>query len=320
MNDPVATALVDSTAPAGGVGEINLLDLLLVILAARRIILGLALAAGAAAAAVAFGLLPNVYRSEATLTVLPGTKQTDLAAAGGLGGMATDLFGGGGSKELARLEVTAKSRELARRVIAEHDLMPVLFPKLWDPQVKTWRGQKIPTEQDGIRRLMAMRSVTTEVKKGVLVLAVEHRDPVMAKAMVEWYLGGLSEILREAVLREAIDNQRFFQEQLQHTADALLRDKLAGLLAKEIERETFARAQHYYSFEVVDPPLQIDEDKKVRPNRPLICVMAVVVALAFGVIAAFLREFGRSMKANADPAQLARLRQALPWGTRWLAS
>jgi hypothetical protein len=43
--------------------------------------------------------------------------------------------------------------------------------------------------------------------------------------------------------------------------------KISELLAKEIEKETFARAQKYYSFIVLDPPIAPDIDKKVKPKR-----------------------------------------------------
>ena len=54
---------------------------------------------------------------------------------------------------------------------------------------------------------------------------------------------------------------------------------------EEIEKETFARAQKYYSFIVLDPPVAADIDKKVKPKRALICTLSVTVA---GFLAIFL--------------------------------
>ena len=72
----------------------------------------------------------------------------------------------------------------------------------------------------------------------------------------------MSETLREAVLRDSGEKIRFFRESLSRTSDTLLKDKIYNLLAGEIEKETFAKVEKYYSFEVIDSPLVPDEDKK----------------------------------------------------------
>jgi capsular polysaccharide biosynthesis protein len=128
---------------------------------------------------------------------------------------------------------------------------------------------------------------------------------------VDYYLTELSETLREETLNDAAENQRFLQEQLDKTSDALLREKISNLLAKEIEKETFARAQKYYSFVVLDPPVVSDLDKKVKPKRALICILAVIVAGFFAVFAAFLAEYVHNVKTREDPERLDTLRRHL---------
>ena len=65
------------------------------------------------------------------------------------------------------------------------------------------------------------------------------------------------------MLKDAAENMRFFRKQLEKTIDSLLEEKIYSMLAKEIEKETFARAQKYYSFFVLDPPIVPDPDKQM---------------------------------------------------------
>lgn len=106
------------------------------------------------------------------------------------------------------------------------------------------------------------------------------------------------------MLKDADQNQRFFREQLNRTSDALLKEKIYALLAKEVEKETFARAQKYYSFLVLDPPIVPDLNKKVKPKRSLICILSVTAAFFIAVFLSFLVEFIRRTRTE-DPDRYA---------------
>jgi uncharacterized protein involved in exopolysaccharide biosynthesis len=215
------------------------------------------------------------------------------------------------------LEVVLNSRELAHRVINKHELMPILFADVWNPDRKAWITDKPPTEQDAFSLIRkALLSVSVDIKKGVLNIGFNHTDPQFAKQMVDRYLTELSEMMRETTISDAREKASFVQEELSKTSDALLRDKLYTLLANEIEKETFARAQKYYNFEVVDPPIVPDLNKKVKPRRSLICILSVIVAFFLSVFAAFFLEFFQNAKNNTDPEQREKLRKYMPFGNR----
>jgi uncharacterized protein involved in exopolysaccharide biosynthesis len=87
--------------------------------------------------------------------------------------------------------------------------------------------------------------------------------------------------------------------------------KISELLSKEIEKETFARAQKYYSFIVLDPPVVPDLNKKVKPKRRLICILSVTVACFFGIFLAFFIEYIHNVSQNEDEERLNRLHSYL---------
>ena len=102
------------------------------------------------------------------------------------------------------------------------------------------------------------------------------------------------------MLRDAAENMRFFTEQLAKTSDVILKEKIYTLLVKEIEKETFAKAQQYYSFLVLDPAIASDIDKKIKPKRSVICILSVLIGAVIAVFLAFFIDFFRRVKAD-DP-------------------
>ena len=293
--------------------EINLLDYIIVLLKHKWLIFGIVFAAGLAAVVISL-MLPNIYRSEAT--IIPRQQQKSatssaLSALGALSGMAGELVGLGGGGDVDKFEVVLKSRELARLVVEKYKLMPELFEEQWDPLKNKWKENPAATLQDAYEALKGMLTVSRDRKTDVLAVKFDNEDPRFAKIMVEHYPPELSESLREDTLEDATENKRFLQEQLDLTSDVLLKVKISELLAKEIEKETFARAQKYYSFIVLDPPIAPDIDKKVKPKRALICILSVTVAGFFAIFLAFFLEYIHNVSHGEDEERLNKLRKYL---------
>jgi uncharacterized protein involved in exopolysaccharide biosynthesis len=291
--------------------EINLLDYVIVLLKYKWLIFGIVFVTGIAAVIISL-MLPNIYRSEATIIPRQQEKSATssaLSALGALSGMAGELVGLGGGGDVEKFEVVLKSRELARRVVEKYKLMPELFEEEWDPLKKEWKENPAPTTQDAYIRIKDMLTISKGRTTEVLTIKFENKDPRFAKIIVDNYITELSESLREETLKDAAENKRFLQKQLEETLDPLLKVKISELLAKEIEKETFARAQKYYSFIVLDPPVAPDPDKKVKPKRALICILSVMVASCTGIFLAFLMEYVINVGNREDGEKLDNLRR-----------
>lgn len=291
--------------------EINLLDLFLVLLRFKRLIACMVILAGVAAIIISL-LMTNIYQSEATIAPRDSEKPSGLSAVAGLNSLTGGMLGLGGDTNLSKLEVVLKSRDLAHRIVEKYNLKPILFKDGWDSTKKKWIVDEPPTEQDAFKALQGMLSISTDIKKNTISVKVNHAEPKFAQQMVERYLIELSETLRENTLNDARGKQIFFQEQLTKTSDALLKEKIYALLAAEIEKETFARAIKFYSFEVLDPPIVPDLDKKIRPKRAIICILSVISAFFLAIFVAFFLNFVENLKNTVDPVQLERLYGYLP--------
>ncbi|MBW2605833.1 MAG: hypothetical protein JRE28_16245 [Deltaproteobacteria bacterium] len=230
----------------------------------------------------------------------------------GLGGFAGELIGLGRGGSTEKFAFVLKSRVLARRMLSKHrdEILPALYEEAWDKDKKNWTDNPHPTTQDITKVIGKLLAIQKE-KSGVLRLQVDFKDPVFAKRMVEHYITELSESLREATLKDAEENQHFLKRQLEKTPDVLLKEKIYILLAKEIEKETFARAQKYYSFTVLDPPIVPDLNKKVKPKRRKICILSVIGAFFTAVFFAFFIEYIHNLKTTEDPERLERFKKSI---------
>jgi uncharacterized protein involved in exopolysaccharide biosynthesis len=196
-------------------------------------------------------------------------------------------------------------------VVDRYKLMPRLFEEAWDPDKKEWRDDPPPTLQDAHKAITAMLTISRDTMSEVLTVKFDHKDPKFARDMVDHYITELSESLREETLKDAEENQRFLRKQLEQTSDVLLKDKIYNMLAREIEKETFARAQTYYGFLVLDPPIVPDLNKKVAPKRRLICILSVTVVFFLAVFLAFFLEYVHNVRTTEDPERLEAIRNNL---------
>ena len=258
-------------------------------------------------------MMPNIYRSEATIIPRPreGDSSKNTSALLGLVGIAGEIVSFGARGDVDKFEIVLKSRHLASRVIMKYDLMPDLFEDEWDPLKKNWEKDPAPTFQDAYRLLMSRLTVSRDRQTDILTIKFDHEDPRFAKIMVVNYLTELSESLREKTLKEASENQQFIKEQLDQASDVLLKEKLWILLSKEIEKEIFLRAQRYHSFIVLDPPVAPDPNKKVKPSRTLICFLSATVAFLLAILLSFIFEYIENLEEREDEERLGNLRRYL---------
>lgn len=289
--------------------EIHLLDLFIVLLKHKLMIIALVMLSGVGA--VIYSLqLPNIYRSEAIIAPTAQEKgQGGLAFAGGLGAMIAFEAGLSVSGSIEHFNVVLKSRELTQSIIQKHKLMPVLFEKSWDEKNKRWTVEESPVFDDAYKKIHALLKINPDKKHNILKLSFEMEDPRTARAILNHYITGLSEFLRNQSLEEAKAQQEHLSQQLATTTDPLLKNKIYELIARQMEKETLMRIQKHFSFSVIDPPYV--PERKSAPKRAQICLLSVVVAFFIAVFLAFFLEYVHNLKTNEDPERLANLRRYL---------
>jgi len=79
------------------------------------------------------------------------------------------------------------------------------------------------------------------------------------------------------------------EEQLQKTADPLIRQKIYNLIAQQLETAMMAEVKENFAFKIIDPPKV--PDRKIKPKRALMVVLSFSLALFMGVFIAFFMEY-----------------------------
>jgi uncharacterized protein involved in exopolysaccharide biosynthesis len=192
---------------------------------ARKLISRITALATVAAIVVSL-LLPEYFRSSATL--LPETETNKLAALGGLSDLAA-LAGisVGGEGSLAKLYPTImKSESVLRNVIlAEYQTMehktPVSLIKFWEIEEET-------PELDYEHALKALRDaleVSLDTKTSIVTVAIETREPQLSADIVNKVLQELDGFIRTQRTTSASEQRKWIEGRLGQVKDDLERSE-----------------------------------------------------------------------------------------------
>ena len=161
--------------------------------------------------------------------------------------------------------------------------------------------------EDAYKAMQASLDITLDKKQNVVRLSFEMKDPRLAQSILNHYVTGLSEFIRRQTLEDSAAQQMQLKQQLAKTTDPLLKNRLYELIAKQIEKETLAKIQKYYSFNVIEPAFV--PEKKFKPKRTQICILSILVAFIVAVMWAFFLEYIHNLKTQESPERLMKLRK-----------
>lgn len=276
--------------------EIDLREIWQVLVKYKRMILSSAFLAALLATGISL-TMPNIYRAEVLLAPVNGddAKGGGMAAVlGGLGGLASMAgisLGGGGSTEenLAIL----KSREFLWKFVQDNKLMPVLFEDEWDASQKKWKEtdpKKQPGQMDVFRLFnkAGVLDVMTEKKSDLVTIAIEWKDAQMATEWANQMVAQLNQYLRQEAIARSERNLKYLNEELAHTQIEEMRKTLFDLIGHEQKNAMMANAQREFAFRVLDPA--VVPDKKTKPKRAIIVLLAAVLASFIAMFVALIRD------------------------------
>lgn len=305
QHDRVVLAEPHSLTPDFPEDEINLLDLLLTLLKHKRMIILVTILVGSIAAGVSM-TLKNIYRAEVVLVPVGESSKGGIGAAlgdlGGLASLAGVSLGGGGNTEqnLAVLN----SREFLWKFVQDKNLMPILFDEAWDTARKAWKETdpaKQPSQWDAHRALTAILQVQTDKKTSVTTVAIEWKDKKQAAEWANDLVARLNQYLGEQAIARSEVNLEYLNQELKNTQVEEFRKTLFDLIAQEQKKAMLAKTQKDFAFRVIDHASE--PDKKIKPKRALIVLLATLVGFFVAVIVAFVLEAVTRAKRQPEQAQ-----------------
>ena len=306
------------TAPADD--EINLLDLLIVLAKRKKMILSVTFGAALLAAGISL-LLPNIYT--ATSKILPPqsnqSSSVNAIMLGQLGGLA-GAAGGLGLKDPNALYIAMlKSRNIMERVVRRFDLQKVYEKK---------------TMTDTLKALEGASSISAG-KDGVITVEVDDKDPQRAATIANAYIEELNKLMQTFALTEASQRRQFFETQMKPARDKLTdaeitldktpntslqymdalrnlkyQEALYEILAKQFEMAKLDEAKDAPLIQILDKATA--PEKKSKPKRMLMVLIASVLAFFLSIVWIFFRESLERNRGNPQHQErLERLKRSL---------
>lgn len=256
--------------------------------------------------AVAYSLLASpVYRSEVLLAPVD-----DHSAASGLMGQLDGLVGlaglgvGEDRKKIDALAVL-RSRDFTRSFIQEYQLVPVLFADEWDEEAQAWKASN-PDDWPDIRDAVkffgeSVRKVREEGKTGLVTLAIDWSDPLVAANWANTLAQRLNLTLRNQTVERATANIEYLRKELEAARIVALQQAIGRLLESELQTLMLARGNDEFAFRVID---RAEEPKlRIWPMRSLIVALAFVGGVFASTVIVLLRYGSQRRQLNGSPAE-----------------
>ncbi len=287
--------------------EINLLDLLIVLAKHKAMILMVTLGAALLAVIVTL-LMTNVYTG--TVRILPPQKSESSASAllGQLGGLAGVAGGSIGIKNQADLYIAMlESRTLMEKIIKRFDLQQVY---------------KTKTLTDTLNVLQGQSRFSSDRKSGMITVEVSDHDPKRAADMANAFVEELAQLMQNFALTDASQKRVFFEQQMKQAKDKLTdaevrldktpntslqymdavrnvkyQEAVWEILAKQFEMAKLDEAKDFPLVQVLDKA--IPPERKSKPKRSVIVIMATLVAFLVSIFWAFIRESIKQSRGTA---------------------
>jgi len=287
-NNPTAPAAA-APVPAD---EINLLEAAYALVRYKAVI-ALFTAAGLVGGYAAARVKGPAYVADAVIMAKEADKQAPgLGALGALGSLAAAQLNLAGSPGLDNIEINLDSRQFKAELIEKYGLLddiykygrPRAYRKFYDTAAGRWiESGKFPRPEPAKAAAFFSKKFfgkEADAKRGTLTLTVSSPDSLFTCRVIEGSLEHLNRYIQTSVQKDAKDNVDFLEKQLVTIADPLLREKLQGMIALEIEKAMIISKE---AFKVIDKPLCVKKYKE-RIIYPAAGALGMFLASSAGVI------------------------------------
>lgn len=259
--------------------------------------------------------IPNVYESRALLAPINQSANQTIGSYRQLAGLAgVNLGTPEGSNNS-----TKALKKLSSLSFFENNILPKIFlPNLmalenwnhetntisynldkYDTQSKTWVGYPLnwsnsPTPQESFLVFNSLLQISEDSKSGFISLSITHESPIIAKAWVDIIINEINDFYR---LKDKSETERaviYLNDQLSSSSLSEIKEILADLLKKELQKLTLIEANKDYVFEYIDPPAVMEQ--KSGPTRSRICILGAFIGSLIGVFLVLIKRYG--LKSN----------------------
>jgi uncharacterized protein involved in exopolysaccharide biosynthesis len=259
------------------------------------LVFALSLAFGIAMTIVSFRMTP-IYRGTTILARAESEKNSMgsglSSALGSVSGFAAlaGLGLSGNDEAIEESLAVLKSRQFTEEFIKDNNLMPVLFPKLWDARAGHWKEgiKTVPTPEKGYAAFDRIRKIERDSKSGLITLRIDWKDPVVAADWANRLPERLNTEMRDRARTQAEGSLGYLQKEYADTGDVPTREAISHLIEGQIKRKMLANVTTEFSLHFVDRAIPADPDEPVRPIKIVYIAFGLFFGAGVGIAAALL--------------------------------
>jgi uncharacterized protein involved in exopolysaccharide biosynthesis len=249
-------------------------------------------------------LIHKQYRAEILVTA----TDSPTGASGGLGALASQY---GALASLAGISISGKdnkqesiavlqSRLITEAYVQDNDLLPTLYPDLWDDKAKRWKSsdtRKTPTLwKANVLFSKGIREVKEDKQSGLVTLRITWRDPIAAAKWANELVRSTNQYMRDKAIKESERNIAYLNDQAAKTNVLEVKDAIYSILKQELNKQMIARGREEYALKVLDPAQPPEQTSS--PTVPFLGAAGFGV----GMIVSALWVWRRSSVTQGRPA------------------
>jgi uncharacterized protein involved in exopolysaccharide biosynthesis len=218
-----------------------------------------------------------------------GAMMSQFGALASLAGVSV-----GGQSQKFEAIALLQSRYLTEEFIERNNLLPILFPKLWDAKAGRWISndpKAIPTLWKGDAVFKRIRSVVQDPKTELVTLNILWPDPVIAAKWANGLIALTNQLSRDKVLKTSDTHIVYLRDQASRTQLVPVQEALSNLMEGEYRQAMLAGGNEEYALKVIDPALVPESPSSIR--RGLIVLGGMLGGLFVACLFVFLRSSWR---------------------------
>jgi|TARA_R100000501_G_scaffold18326_1_gene37706 LPS O-antigen subunit length determinant protein (WzzB/FepE family) len=271
------------------------------------------------AALIYLNIATPTYR--ATMVVSPIFSDDGSSGGGGLGRYADlassvgiDIGGSGSLTYFSLFMETLQSYELAESLAQNENLLPALYPALWDKKQKTWRDADTvrskparwvrallnrPTTPDpntaDLHQYLRQRLTIDDPPTPFKTIGFENQDPEFARVFLQSVYRTADDMVRARVRQRASVEVRFLESLVAESRVVEHRRALSDLLAQKQRTLMMSNMNLPFSAQLMQPPIPGNTPASPRP------LLVLTMSIFFGLVAGlFLVLMFPSPRLNAE--------------------
>jgi hypothetical protein len=295
--------------------EINLLEYIYALVKHKWLIIGLTIL-GLIGGYIAALIKGPTWVAEAIIAPreTESQKTPSFAGLGALGGIVASQLNLGGNASLDKIDLILDSREFGAKLIDHYSLLPTIYKyqwpkayaKSWDTMNKNWKSDFIPPKPLGMGAFIKGKYLKKTLNKNnTMTIEIKSQDSLFSLDLGNHYLEFLNDYIKNSVQAEARENVSYLEKQLITISDPLLREKIQGLIANEIEKEMVVSKE---AFKIIDPVF-LTCQYKVKKLYPVVFGAGIFFLMIFLVV--FSHAFSSADKTEEDRQLIIKIKKEI---------